>query len=70
MVQYNLALILASDVHHMKHRPMNVQPAFERLAKEYGQETVQYFKDNARSIFNGDNINKKKLIQPKKSRKK
>src|SRR5699024_11334693 len=34
MIQHNLAHILASDVHHMKHRPMNVQVAFERLARE------------------------------------
>src|SRR5699024_242956 len=70
MIQHNLAHILASDVHHIKHRPMNVQVAFERLEKEYGQEVGQYFQDNARSIFNGDNINKKKPIQPKRPRKK
>lgn len=70
MIQHNLAHILASDVHHIKHRPMNVQAAFERLGQEYGQETVQYFKDNARDIFNGDRLNIKKPIQPKKPRKK
>ena len=70
MIQHNLAHILSSDVHHIKHRPMNVHSAFERLAKEYGQETVQYFKDNARDIFNGDRLNIKKPIQPKKFRKK
>ncbi|WP_268951520.1 CpsB/CapC family capsule biosynthesis tyrosine phosphatase [Ruoffia tabacinasalis] len=70
MIQHNLAHILASDVHHIKHRPMNIQSAFERLEKEYGQETVQYFKDNARDIFNGDRVNIKKQIQPKKPRKK
>ncbi|MFL2136713.1 tyrosine-protein phosphatase [Ruoffia sp. FAM 24228] len=70
MIEHNLAHILASDVHHMEHRPMNVQAAFERLEKEYGQETVKYFKDNARYIFNGDNVNKKQPIQPKKPRKK
>src|SRR5699024_755537 len=31
MIEHNLAHILASDVHHMKHRPMNVRVAFERL---------------------------------------
>lgn len=70
IIKHNLAHILASDVHHMKHRPMNVRVAFERLEKEYGQETVEYFKDNARSIFNGDQVNKKKPIEPKKPRKK
>lgn len=49
---------------------MNVQIAFERLEKEYGQDTVNYFKNNARDIFNGDKVNKKKPIQPKKPHKK
>ena len=70
IIDHNLAHILASDVHHMKHRPMNVQAAFERLEKEFGQDTVKYFKDNARNIFNGDKVNKKKPIEPKKPRKK
>lgn len=54
----------------MKHRPMNVKVAFDKLEEDYGQETVQYFKDNARDIFNGDPVKKKKPIEPKKSRKK
>lgn len=70
MLQYNLALILASGVHHIKHRPMNEKSAFERLGQEYGQETVQYSKDNARDIFNGDRVNIKKPTQPKRPRKK
>ena len=70
MIQHNLVHILASDVHHIKHRPINIQSAFARLEKEYGQETIEYFKDNARNIFNGDQVNKKKPIQSKKPRKK
>lgn len=70
IIDHNLAHILASDVHHLKHRPMNVQAAFERSDENYGQKTVQYFKDNARNIFNGDKVNKKKPIEPKKPRKK
>lgn len=70
MIQYNLAHILASDVHHIKHRPMNVESAFARVEKEYGLKTVQHFKDNARDIFNGDRVNIKKPIQPKRPRKK
>lgn len=70
MIQHNLTHILASDVHHMKHRPMNVQVAFKRLEKEYGQEAAQYIKDNARDIFNGDPVIKRKPIEPEKPRKK
>lgn len=70
MIQHNLAHILASDVHHMKHRPMNIRSAFNRLTEEFGEDTTKYFQDNARNIFNGDSVIKRKLIEPKKTRKK
>lgn len=49
---------------------MNIKVAFERLGLEYGSEMVEYFKENARNIFNGDSVNKKKAIEPRKPRKK
>lgn len=67
MIDLNLVHILASDVHHMKHRPINLEKAFALLEKEHGSEMVTYFKENARSIFNGDVINRH---QPLKKRKK
>ena len=70
IIEHNLAHILASDVHHIKNRPMNMQVAFDRSEKEYGQDTVEYFKNNTRSIFNGDKVDKKKPIEPNKPRKK
>ncbi|XJS11004.1 tyrosine-protein phosphatase [Aerococcaceae bacterium WGS1372] len=70
MIQHNLAHILASDVHHIKHRPMNMKVAFNRLEEDFGVETVNYFKENARNIFNGDPVKARTPIEPKKPRKK
>ncbi|MRI80846.1 hypothetical protein GIY11_02230 [Aerococcaceae bacterium DSM 109653] len=67
MIGLNLIHILASDVHHMKHRPINLEKAFDILRQEHGQETVDYFQENARSIFNGDPV---KARKPQKKRKK
>lgn len=67
MIELNLVHILASDVHHIKHRPINLKRAFEILEEEHGIETVQYFKANAKNIFNGDVVN---VRQPLKKRKK
>lgn len=70
IIQHNLAHILASDVHHIKHRPMNMEAAFNQLRSDFGVEMVDYFKTNARDIFNGDPVDRKQPIEPKKPRKK
>lgn len=70
IIQNNLAHILASDVHHIKHRPMNMEAAFDRLEVDFGAELVEYFKSNTRNIFNGDPVKAKTPIKPKKPRKK
>lgn len=70
IIEHNLAHILASDVHHIEHRPMNITAAFDQLQQDFGSETVTYFKDNARSIFNGDMVNRRQPKQPEKPRKK
>lgn len=70
MIKHNLAHILASDVHHIEHRPMNMEAAFNRLTEEFGNDMTQYFKENARSIFNGDPIRIKQPVEIKKPRKK
>lgn len=67
MIDLNLVHILASDVHHIRHRPINLEKAFQILEKEHGRETVEYFKNNAKAIFNGDVV---KARQPQKKRKK
>lgn len=53
MIKRNLVHIIASDVHHIEHRPFNMQLAFEMMEKDFGIEMVDYFQQNARNIING-----------------
>lgn len=70
IIENNLAHVLASDVHHLKHRPMNMKVAFNRIIEEFGVETADYFKENARNIFNGDQVRVKNPVKVKKARRK
>ena len=70
IIDHNLCHILASDVHHMEHRPMNMKNAFAKLKQEYDEETTNYFKVNAQNIFIGDPVQILEPIEPKKLRKK
>lgn len=56
MISRNLIHIVASDVHHMQHRPFNMQLAFETLEKDFGAETASYFQKSARHIINGEEV--------------
>ncbi|UUX33671.1 tyrosine-protein phosphatase [Fundicoccus culcitae] len=64
MIKANLAHIIASDVHHLDFRPFNMEAAFEQLTADFGEETTTYFKENARHIFNGDDVPRRKPVEP------
>lgn len=67
MIDLNLIHIIASDVHHLMRRPMNMVSAFNQLEVDFGVEKVSYFIENARAIFNGDTV---PTLKPQKSTKK
>lgn len=70
MIGLDLAHILASDVHNTDFRPYNLTQAYQQLEADFGSEKVQYFKDNARNILNGDPVIKRPPQQVKASKKK
>ena len=55
-IKLNLVQIMSSDVHHIDWRPFNMKSGYDRMEQEFGIGKVQEFKDNARSIINGDDI--------------
>lgn len=69
MIKANLVHIIASDVHHLDFRPFNMKVAFDLLTKDFGEETTRHFKENARHIFNGDHISRRKPIAPANKKK-
>ena len=56
MIEKKLAHILASDAHSVEWRPFNYNDGLDALEKFFGEEKVQEFKENARSIFNGEEL--------------
>lgn len=69
MIEANLAHIISSDVHHLEYRPFNMKNAYQVLSDEFGPETLTYFKENARNIFNGDDVERRQPIEPKTKKK-
>lgn len=58
----------ASDAHDLPKRDYEYSEALAKLKKEFGSEYSEMFKDNARRIINGDNVNMP--WQPLKKKKK
>ena len=55
-IRLGLVQIMSSDVHHIEWRPFNMKTGYKRMEREFGIEKVNQFKDNARSIINGDDV--------------
>lgn len=62
MIEHNLIHLLASDAHHIKHRPFNVQAAYDLVEREYGLTLSRYYQRNAEAIFHGQEF---KTLRPK-----
>lgn len=56
IIQTNQGFVFSSDAHNFKGRRFMIKEAFEKLEKEAGSEVVETFKNNAKSIINGDLI--------------
>lgn len=48
--------VFASDAHDLPGRKYDMRQAFEKLRHEFGQELVDQYQHNARSIINGENV--------------
>jgi protein-tyrosine phosphatase len=56
MVKANLGYTFASDAHNFEGRRFLMKEAFDKLAKEEGQEKAELFNENAKNIINGDDV--------------
>ena len=64
MIQNGWAHILASDAHSVEWRPFNTKFGFEALERYFGSAKVTEFKENARSIFNGEEVKRIPSVKP------
>ena len=56
LIAANLVYVIASDAHITRDRSFHMKEAFEKLAKEFGEEKASTFQENAKQIVNGDVI--------------
>lgn len=56
LVEHNLVQILASDAHALKGRGFVLSEAFDKLAKEFGQDKARSFETNAERLLNGQRV--------------
>ena len=56
LIAANLVHVLASDAHNTRGRSFHMKEAFEKLAREFGEEKASAFQENAKNIINGDVI--------------
>lgn len=70
LIEANLTHFIASDAHNTKNRTFRMREAFDIIQKNYGNEMVYLFQENAANVLNGyhvykevpERIKKKKLF--------
>lgn len=56
LIQAGQVYIFASDAHNLPNRKYEMTNAFAKLNREFGNDYVSRFNENAKRIINGDNI--------------
>lgn len=56
IVDAGLGFVFASDAHNLKGRNFKMTQAFEKLEKVKGVRFAEKYKENAKSIINGDDV--------------
>ncbi|AQP53101.1 tyrosine protein phosphatase [Vagococcus penaei] len=54
LIKHNYAHLLASDAHNTERRGFFTAEALAKLEKEFGEEKLEYFKQTAKDVINGD----------------
>jgi protein-tyrosine phosphatase len=58
LVKHGYIHMIASDAHGKGKRDFYMKQAFEKLEKQFGHNTTEYFNDVARSVVNGSDLPK------------
>lgn len=66
MIRWGLCHIVASDAHSVRHRPANLRPALDTVAKLMGPEKARELERNAAALFSGGVILPETFRMPKK----
>lgn len=66
MVRWGLCHVIASDAHSLEHRPANLRPALELIAKCMGRMKAQELEQNAAALYDGMMIPTGPIRTPKR----
>ncbi|WP_173918690.1 tyrosine-protein phosphatase [Halobacillus sp. Marseille-Q1614] len=56
LIEANLVHLIASDAHNVKSRTFHMKKAYDVIKKEYGQDMVYFFSENAYYLIENDNL--------------
>ncbi|WP_082232883.1 tyrosine-protein phosphatase [Halobacillus massiliensis] len=56
LIDANLAHLIASDAHNVKSRSFHMKKAYDMVKREYGQEMVYFFQENAQYVIENQNL--------------
>ncbi|NLR32865.1 tyrosine-protein phosphatase [Levilactobacillus tujiorum] len=56
IIRSNLGFVLASDAHNFAGRRFLMAAAFDKLARQFGENMARQFNENAKAMINGENV--------------
>lgn len=56
MIEKGRVHLLGTDMHNLKSRKPNMKEAADILRKNFGEECLEYFTENARAVLNGEKM--------------
>ena len=66
LIKWGLCHVVASDAHSIRHRPVNLRPALDTVAKALGAEKARELEANAADLFSGRTVIPGPYRMPKK----
>lgn len=68
LIEANLTHFISSDAHNITSRSFHIRESISEINKEFGQQAVYYFKENAELLVNGQMIYKQEPSQIRRKR--
>ncbi len=66
LIRWHLVQVVASDAHSVEHRPPRMKKSMQSLEAQLDHEAVNWIRKNARSLFEGRNLDRFMIHRPKK----
>lgn len=68
LIEANLTHFISSDAHNVTSRAFHIRESFSVVSKEFGNQAIYYFQENASLLLNGQMVYKEEPNQIKKKK--